>query len=225
MDDLIENKTTLLQTIDQLLWMLFLKYDQREKTYRIGDLGFYISDFVSNGSFASLKENTEILEIPDYAYFIRNTDLKSGSFDRYVSKQSFDFLKKSSLQGNEILVSNVGDVGSVYLCPLLDKPMTIGNNMILMTRSNHDENYYFYMLLRSNYGQQVLRGITAGSAQQKFNKTDLKASQISISSIQNIKRFNHSAKALIADANKLKAQIRCLQSLKNTLLKEYFPTR
>ena len=96
---------------------------------RISENDFYISDFVSNGSFASLKQNVTLLDYPDYAYFIRNTDLKVGKFKVYVNKESYDFLSKSKLIGGEIIISNVGDVGSVFLCPKLEKPMTLGNNI------------------------------------------------------------------------------------------------
>ena len=48
------------------------------KVTRIGDLPIYVTDYVANGSFASLKENVTLYQEPNYAYFIRNTDLKSG---------------------------------------------------------------------------------------------------------------------------------------------------
>ena len=74
------------------------------KTFKIDDLPLVITDYVANGSFASLKENVSILDTEDYAYFIRNTDLKSRIFEKYVDKHSYDFLKKSSLYGNEIKI-------------------------------------------------------------------------------------------------------------------------
>lgn len=45
---------------------------------KIGSLPMLVTDYVANGSFASLKENVTLYQEPNYAYFVRNTDLKSG---------------------------------------------------------------------------------------------------------------------------------------------------
>nr|WP_106634449.1 restriction endonuclease subunit S [Alistipes sp. Marseille-P5061] len=87
---------------------------------KTGEIPMIITDFVANGSFASLKDNVTILQEKDYAYFIRNVDLKDKKFETYVNKHAYEFLSKSALFGNEIIISNVGDVGSVFLCPKLD---------------------------------------------------------------------------------------------------------
>ena len=110
----------------------------------ISDIDMLITDYVANGSFASLKENVKLYQEPNYAYFIRNTDLKSNTFNVYVDRHSYDFLSKSVLYGNEIIISNVGDVGSVFLCPKLDKPMTLGNNIIMLRPNKVEMLYYLY---------------------------------------------------------------------------------
>ena len=46
------------------------------KVGKITDIGCLITDYVSNGSFASLKQNVHLYETKEYAQFIRNTDLK-----------------------------------------------------------------------------------------------------------------------------------------------------
>ena len=50
----------------------------------IGSLDLIVTDYVANGSFASLKQNVELLNDGGYAYFMRNTDFKSGSFNVFV---------------------------------------------------------------------------------------------------------------------------------------------
>ena len=99
---------------------------------KVGDLPLTVVDYVANGSFASLKENVTLYNRPEYAVFIRNTDLKTGNYDVYVDKKSYVFLSKTALYGGEIIISNVGDVGSVHLCPHLNQPMTLGNNVIML---------------------------------------------------------------------------------------------
>lgn len=148
------------------------------KRTNIGSLDLEISDFVANGSFASLKENVTLYDKPEFAYFIRNTDLKVNSFSVYVDEHSYNFLSKSRLFGGEIIISNVGDVGSVFLCPSLDKPMTLGNNIIMVRPQKDYLTSYLYLFFQSYIGQHLIDGITGGSAQPKFNKTDFKRSVI-----------------------------------------------
>ena len=133
-----------------------------------------VTDYVANGSFASLKANVTLYQERNFAYFIRNTDLKSGRFEVFVDKQSYEFLHKSTLYGGEIIISNVGDVGSVFLCPTLDQPMTLGNNIIMLRPEQEELKYYLYVWFKWLWGQSLIQGIKGGSAQPKFNKTDFK---------------------------------------------------
>jgi len=144
------------------------------KVVKAGDLPLLITDYVANGSFASLKENVTLYQEKNYAYFIRNTDLKADSFGVFVDKHSYDFLAKSTLYGGEIIISNVGDVGSVFLCPILDRPMTLGNNMIMLRSQQPELQYFLYVWFKWSYGQGLIQGIKGGSAQPKFNKTDFR---------------------------------------------------
>lgn len=190
------------------------------KTFKIDDLPLVITDYVANGSFASLKENVSILDTEDYAYFIRNTDLKSRIFEKYVDKHSYDFLKKSSLYGNEIIISNVGDVGSVYLCPFLDKPMTLGNNMIMVKSKDKESylNFYLYLLFKSEYGQYLLSTIITGSVQLKFNKTMFRSLEIVIPTEEKLTKFNKIVNPIFEQIKINQEEINKLQKLRDTLL-------
>ena len=226
-DAKIESNNKIIEKNNTIMRLLFSNFYEKMKlsseTVPIGSLELTISDFVANGSFASLKENVEILDNLSYAYFIRNTDLKAGAFNKFVSEDAYRFLAKSALYGHEVLISNVGDVGSVFLCPKLNKPMTLGNNMIFINSKGKDYyNYYLFFLFSSEGGQYLIRGITGGSAQPKFNKTDFR----------NIMVYNPSAK-LLADFNKnvevyLNRNTLChsenlnLNRLKQLYLKKFF---
>lgn len=161
---------------------------------KINDIGLYISDYVANGSFKSLAQNVKIYDNKNYALFIRNTDLKVNFTQgrKYVDEHSYNFLSKSKLYGKELIISNVGDVGSIFLCPSFEIPMTLGNNVIMIdskeTKVNY--NYYLYYFFLSAEGQYLIDGITGGSAQPKFNKTDFKNSLIKLPSKEDILEFN-----------------------------------
>jgi len=184
----------------------------------IKDLPIYITDYVANGSFASLKENVRLYDKPNYAHFIRNTDLKAESYKIYVDKHSYEFLSKSVLEGGEIIISNVGDVGSVFLCPKLQKPMTLGNNIILLRPKNNYSMFYLYMLFKGNVGQHLIDGITGGSAQRKFNKTDFKSIKIMMPPVDILIKFDRIIKPIFSKIEKNSEEISRLELIRDTLL-------
>jgi type I restriction enzyme S subunit len=132
-----------------------------------------VTDFVANGSFASLKENVVYRDEPDFALLVRLTDFKKGWVGPFVhvDEQSYKFLRKSSLFPGDIVISNVGAyAGTVFRVPDLGTATTLGPNAVLFRPKTTAE--YFYYCLSSDEGQHRLRTIISGSAQPKFNKTD-----------------------------------------------------
>ena len=190
-------------------------------TFRLlknGELPIVITDYVANGSFASLKANVTLYQEPNYAYFIRNTDLKSGLFEVFVDKHSYRFLSKSTLYGREIIISNVGDVGSVFLCPKLNKPMTLGNNIIMLRSEQDNLKYYLYIWFKWLYGQSLIQGIKGGSAQPKFNKTDFKNLPIFLPHNDLLEQFHQTVKPMFDLIEKNNEENQALTVIRDTLL-------
>ncbi len=143
----------------------------------------YITDFVANGSFASLRENVKYINNVDFAILIRLTDFtKKWKNDFvYVSKSSYDFLKKSSLVAGDLIMSNVGEPGIVFLVPDLKKPMTLGPNSILIRPNEKiSTSKYLYLYFLSEKGKNQINDISTGAAQKKFNKTAFRNIEIPI---------------------------------------------
>ncbi len=188
------------------------------KLLKNGELPLVVTDYVANGSFASLKANVTLYQEPNYAYFIRNTDLKSGTFEVFVDEHSYNFLSKSTLYGGEIIISNVGDVGSVFLCPKLDKPMTLGNNIIMLRPEQENLRYYFYIWFKWLYGQSLIQGIKGGSAQPKFNKTDFKNLPIFLPPDDLLEQFHQIVKPMFELIDENNAENQALTITRNVLL-------
>ena len=196
----IDNKIKLNNEINNnLLQLCRYKYDELNKKYddwdlvKINDLNLEVTDYVANGSFKSLADNVTLYDEKEYALYVRNTDLKVNFTDKrkYVDQKSYEFLKKSKLKGGELIISNVGDVGSVFICPHLNIPMTLGSNVIMLYETdNHYYNYFLYFFFTSVYGQYMIDGITGGSAQPKFNKTDFRNMEIKFPALDELDRFN-----------------------------------
>jgi type I restriction enzyme S subunit len=185
---------------------------------KIGNLPINVTDYVANGSFASLKENVKLYQTPEYAYFIRNTDLKSGNYEVYVDKHSYEFLSKSTLYGGEVIISNVGDVGSVHLCPYLDKPMTLGNNIIMLKPDKQYYSFFLYILFKWSYGNDLIMSIKGGSAQPKFNKTDFKSLKIIVPNDVVLEKYHSIISSLFNKIRVLEDESRRLAELRDTLL-------
>ncbi len=149
----------------------------------------YISDYVSNGSFATIKQNVQYKNEPDYAILVRFADFSNG-FDKskyiYIDEHAYNFLSKSSLKGGEIIMSNVGSCGQLFRCPKLDRKMSLAPNSVLIKSDYIDFLYYW---LGSYMGQEEIKKITSKSAMPKFNKTELKKISIPIPSLEEQNRI------------------------------------
>ncbi|WP_027334074.1 restriction endonuclease subunit S [Mycoplasma elephantis] len=151
---------------------------------KLSEITSVITDYTSNGSFADLRKKAKYVDKKEgYARVIRLTDENNKySLDNaiYVNEKSYYFLSKSRLENNDIIVSNVGAAGTVFQCPNLCIPMTLGPNAILIRSNEKAINKYLYYLLYSEYGYKKLTSLIAGSAVPKFNKTDLKSMDVTI---------------------------------------------
>lgn len=133
-----------------------------------------ITDYVANGSFASLRHNVKTYKKPNYAYLIRLMDASNNWNGPWLftDKKGYDFLSKSSLKPKDILLSNVGaGVGKTFQVPRLDKPMTLAPNAILL-RSNKLNNQFCFYLLKYPQNKNKVLSLVGVSAQPKLNKTD-----------------------------------------------------
>lgn len=196
------------------------------KTEKIGEV-FEITDFVSNGSFASLRENVKYHDEPNYAVLVRLVDNSNG-FDPnkfvYLDEHGYNFLAKSKLFGGELIMCNIGaTIGTTFICPDLGMPMSIGpNSLLIRTPDNVFFNYY----LQSQSFKKKLKGIIAKTTLEKFNKTQFKELVISFPEGQERKGIvsrleNLCAKSKTLQDNYQKTLALC-DDLKQALLRKAF---
>ena len=185
-----------------------------------------VTDYVANGSFATLKENVTYYNEPNYAILVRLADY-SSSFDKtkfvYVDKHSYDFLSKSSLFGGEIIMSNVGSIGKCFICPDLGQPMTIGPNSLLIRTPNPP---YFHYYFQSQLFQDKLKTITSQATLSKFNKTQFRDLSVFLPPLPEQERIAARLDAISEKVKALQANydqtITLCNDLKQALLKSIF---
>lgn len=155
-------------------------------TYRIASVRWLISlltDYTANGSFGDLAKNIEYLDRPDYARLVRLTDLRVNFENEgvYVNEHAYNYLKKSSLYGGEILLANVGAyAGLAVEMPTVDFRATLGPNMFLVKTdpAKWDQHFAYYSLNGDYSKNQLVMRANNTTAQPKLNKDNFKDTQV-----------------------------------------------
>lgn len=182
-----------------------------------------VTDYIANGSFASLKENVTYKSNPDFAILVRLVDF-SRNFSSdfvYVDEHSYNFLRKSKLLGGEIIISNVGEyAGTVFRAPDLGRPMTLGPNAVMLNFKNGNDFYYYWF--KSPNGQSILQSIRTGSAVPKFNKTDFRNSKIPVPPPHEQIQIASILSSLDNKIGLLHRQNKTLEYLAETLFRQWF---
>ena len=134
-----------------------------------------ITDYVANGSFESLRKNVNSSDINGFAYLVRLQDASNNWQGPwlYTDQHGYEFLKKSRLQPDDIIMANVGSVGKFFLVPKLDKPMTLAPNAVLIKSSENDQGFLYQTMLTPEMQYKIFEKTTPG-VQSKINKTDFK---------------------------------------------------
>lgn len=110
---------------------------------------------------------------------IRIADL-SGTKDKpvYIDKNAYDFLANSNLFGGEVILSNIGSVGSVYIYHKMYEYASLAPNSIMLNKS--DDNRFVYYWFMNPMANDELKRIGGNAVQAKFNKTQLRQFKIAL---------------------------------------------
>ena len=161
-----------------------------------------LTDYDANGSFADMANNVHTEIGSGYAWYVRATDLEQKtplSEVRYTDKSSYEFLKKSSLFGGEVLVAKRGEIGKVYY---FEKPQnlraTLAPNLYLLKLKKTIHSHWLYYFFVSPRGQELLKSINASTSLGAIYKEDVKNLHIPLPNLDEQKRI---AEALTAVDN------------------------
>lgn len=182
----------------------------------------FITDYVANGSFASLSENVKYLKDDGYAILLRVTDYSKnfkGPFV-FIDKHAFNFLKKSSINKGDIIIGNVGSIGVSFEAPVLSKPMSIAPNALLIRPKNNTR--FLYFLLLSPGFQNHLALISSKSAQPKFNKSQFRGIDIAVPSLPEQYKITYVLSTVQKAIDQQDKLINTINKIKTTLMQQLF---
>ncbi|MCM2342192.1 restriction endonuclease subunit S [Rhodoferax sp.] len=97
----------------------------------------FLTDYEANGSFADTKANVKIDDGEPHAWYVRATDLEQKRFgivegNRFCDEASYEWLRKTTLFGGELLVAKRGEIGKVYVMPDVECRATLAPNLYLI---------------------------------------------------------------------------------------------
>ena len=168
-----------------------------------------VTDQVASGSFAALRENVVSLKEPSYALMVKTADFSNGFTKNltYTDKHGYEFLENSNLFGGELILSNIGSIGKVFIVPDLNCKMTLAPNSVMIRLTNNEYRDYLYYFLQSPTGYEELKAISTGVAMLKFNKTDLKTIYLPSPPLAEQKRIVEAIETAFAQIDKIAEQI------------------
>lgn len=150
---------------------------------KLGELLDVLTDYTANGSFASLAKNVTVKDEKDYAKWIRIQNLDNYNYEddiRYVDKCSYEFLKKSVLHGNELLISKTGEyLGKCYIFNPTDQyKYTLADNIFLLKLKDRKYDNFIYSYINSEIGRKLLLRYSQGTGQPTIIKESLRELKI-----------------------------------------------
>ena len=172
---------------------------------KLGDVVKQVTDFVASGSFASLRENVKYYKEENYAILVRTLDFRNN-FEKdltYTDKHGYEFLSNSNLFGGELLLSNIGSIGKVFIVPKLNKRMTLAPNSIMVRHYDDSQRDWLYYFFLSPVGQEVLLSISSSTTQAKFNKTQLKGVLVPLPPLAEQKRIVNKIEEIFASLDEI----------------------
>jgi len=166
----------------------FKEFEGEWNEVRLIEIVKIMTDYVSSGSFESLRNNVIVYDDLNYAVYVRLTDLRHSLKHKslkYVDKASYEFLSKSNLHGGELLIANIGaKVGDVFMMPFDFGKATIAPNMVVI-RENKSKfvSSFLFFVFNSFGGRKAINTAISGSGQPKLSKTDFKKIKLSITTL------------------------------------------
>lgn len=117
---------------------------------QLGDHIDILTDYHANGAYEKLKENIILKYEPDYAIMVRTLNFEAGDFDNnliYINKEEYNYLSKSKVYPNDIVMNKIANAGSVYIMPDLNQPVSLAMNLFLIRfKKTLDQRFMYYLM-------------------------------------------------------------------------------
>ena len=230
---LIDKKKEQIELLDELVKSRFIEMFgdpfKNEKNWEISKIEKYlniITDYHSNGSYETLRNNVTLLDSPSYALMVRTTDLENNNFEenvKYIDEHAYNYLEKSKVFGGEIIINKIGSAGKVYLMPFLNRPVSLAMNQFLLRFDEDRVNHvYLYNLLLTSYMEREIQGKVRGAVTKTITKDAIKEIKIPIPPIELQNEFAEFVTQTDTIRSKMETSLSELEDNFNSLMQKAF---
>ena len=181
-------------------------------------------DIGSNGANSVVMEHYNMTDTKDYAMVVRFTNLNSGDFVndvKYINKEDYEFYSKSKVYGDEIIFCKIGSAGMNYIMPILNMPVTLGLNQIMITPKNINTRY-LYEYINSNEGKKYIKNNINGAVTKTITKHALWVFPIKTPPIELQNRFDQIVELIDKQKFEIQKNLEEMQNLQESLMNKYF---
>ena len=221
-----------LQKLDELIKARFVEMfgDARENPNGYTRVPFidiveYMGDIGSNGANKVVVDHLDMKDEEDYAMMVRFTNFTKNDFVddvKYISKEAYDFFKKSQIFGGELIICKIGSAGQNYVMPYLNRPVSLGLNQIMVRIKDNILMPYLYQYLHTDYGEFLISGCINGAVTKTITKTELKKIPVMLPPIELQNQFADFVRAVDKSKVKVQKALDETQKLFDSLMQQYF---
>lgn len=153
------------------------------------NIGKYIdvlTDYHSNGSYESLRDNVTLSDKKDYAIMIRTLNFERSDFKDdliFVDKKAYEYLSKSIVFPNDILTNKIANPGSIYIMPDLGCPVTCGMNLFLIRFTEDVNQRYMYYCMKNS--EAYIKSFAHGTTTKTITKDEVRNIELLIHNDKN----------------------------------------
>ena len=231
-ETIIKQRKQELQLLDDLIKARFVEMfgDARENpngytTVPFIDIIEYMGDIGSNGANKVVVDHLDMKDEEDYAMMVRFTNFTKNDFTddvKYVSKEAYDFFKKSQIFGGELIICKIGSAGQNYVMPYLNRPVSLGLNQIMVRIKENILMPYLYQYLHTDYGEFLISGCINGAVTKTITKTELKKIPVMLPPMELQNEFAEFVKQVDKSKVAVQKALDETQILFDSLMQKYF---
>ena len=231
-EKIIHKKKKQLKELNTIIKSQFVEMFKREKINKkgwlettVGEHIRLLTDFSANGSYKILDSKVIMYDEPNYAYMVRTIDLENKEYKnkvKYITKETYEFLSKSKVYPNDIIMNKIGSAGKVYIMPDLGIPVTLGRNAFLIRFNDNILPIYIYYLLTSDYGKKQIQKSIRGAVTKTITKDDVRKIKISVPPITLQNQFAEIVKQIDKQKFEIEKSLKETQELYESLMEKYF---
>lgn len=180
-----------------------------------------LTDYHANGSYEKLKENVELLEKENYAVMIRTTNFENNDFENnliYITEHAYNYLKKSKVNENDIVINKIANAGATYIMPKISKPVSLAMNLFLLKLIDTVDNKFIYLQIKKR--EENLKALASGTSTKTITKNDVKNFIIALAPIEEQKKIAEILSTVDNKLENLKEKKQSFEELKKGLMQK-----